>query len=79
MFDVSLGFFPSIDAIELRYLRMPQTFHLWKDIPDPMTSLMAVLYFLQCLSISVGTLVDTTTILSMTENDDTYTDMFGIL
>ena len=68
MLNVSLCFFSSIDAIELRDLRFAKTFHLREHIPYPVPPLMPSPHFLEGFGISASTIIDAAAVLSMNKS-----------
>ena len=54
MGDVGIRLLAAVDAVESGYLGLSQSLHLWKDIPHPVSTLVAVSHFFERLGISAG-------------------------
>jgi hypothetical protein len=68
MLNVCLGFFSSIDAVELLDFRLAQPFHLWEHVPNPVPPLMPSPHFLEGLGVCAGAIVDAPAVLGMHES-----------
>ena len=69
MGDVGIRLLAAVDAVESGYLGLSQSLHLWKDIPHPVSTLVAVSHFFERLGISAGVFVNSTAVLGMNKSE----------